>query len=128
MGRTQLSEREPFPAQRGRMPPRNRPHEAGPPAYRGHQGEPGGRPAMSREEALERLRRQYNLGGPARPGGPPAGFGPGAGAGPGPGQGAGFGPGAPGGFGPTNPIGAGQASPFGPPPQFPPEQAPGRGT
>lgn len=110
MDGTRLSVRERIPAYRGRTPPRTRsPYTAGAPAYRGPQSEPAGRPPMSREEALERLRRHYNLGAPDMR--PPAAF-----------------PGAPGGFGPNNPIGTGQGSPFGPPPQFPAEQAPGRGT
>jgi hypothetical protein len=95
--RTRLTEREPFPPQGARPGTRRAPyHEAPPrqpvqPAFRGPQPGPGaGRPPLSREEALEQLRRQYNSG---NPNGPPPMI-----------------------RGPSSPIGVDPNQPFGPPP------------
>jgi hypothetical protein len=73
MPRTRLTEREPLPPPGAR--PRMRgavyhqpPRPPGPPAYRGPPpGPEAGRPPVSREQALEQLRRQYNLGAPNGP-------------------------------------------------------------
>jgi hypothetical protein len=101
--RTRLTTREPIRPPRVRMPagfehgpPQ---HPPGPPGYRGPQPGPGAGPGMSREEALERLRRQYNLGPDGRP---PAG--------------------------PPSPMTADPFGPFGPPPAPRNEQPPVGGT